>query len=432
MKEIILITIVVASVIIIIVLLIYIFGEMNNSKYPALDEYIESNPPDFSQFPPLSFEIDSDLDLDSEDDNDSDMSSEEEVNGTRFIAITFQNGQLNVIGGGVLDGFTQENFEQIGSGILNGFTPANFEPQQQSQPSSNVETKNPHDYYKSLEKHEIDPQNVHTPEINKLLSIKYHKLLELNGKDLISDDVIEMVRAQVLAEVLDGAEKYIHTLSDTTAHKNIKMRRIALVLSKIREGNTISSISLTNPPREDDILTAVWLRIHSDDNKEVQKELHIALYDALLDCAPKKDRNHLILNDLIEIVDGHNVSALERKYMPVCINGRVARILGCLTILDRCPELSVPEKDYNEIANEAYAKAERIFTKAFDEFVHTPPISELYNRDESTLSNNELEAVKRFEKYVKDNISISLTNDYGAILSATKLAKLISSAQAAI
>lgn len=419
MKEIILITIVVASVIIIIFLLIYIFGEMNKSKYPAMDEYIESNPPDFSQFPPLSFEIDSDSDLDSEDDNDSDMSSEEEINGTRFIAITFQNGQLNVIGSGILDGFSPENFEQSFNTPL-------------PQPSSNVETKNPHDYYKSLEKHEVDPQNVHTPEINKLLSIKYHKLLELNGKDLISDDVIEMVRAQVLAEVLDGAEKYIHTLSDTTAHKNIKMRRIALVLSKIREGNTISSISLTNPPREDDILTAVWLRIHSDDNKEVQKELHIALYDALLDCAPKKDRNHLILNDLIEIVDGHNVSALERKYMPVCINGRVARILGCLTILDRCPELSVPEKDYNEIANEAYAKAERIFTKAFDEFVHTPPISELYNRDESTLSDSELEVVKMFEKYVKDNISISLTNDYGAILSATKLAKLISSAQAAI
>jgi heme exporter protein D len=289
-------------------------------------------------------------------------------------------------------------------------------------------------HFKELETHTSDSQNVHTPEINKLLQLKYKRLLEVNdfAKDA-DNNIWDDIRAATINEISIQSANYIDNDPKLTKNqKHIRKRRIEMVLNKIRQGNTLTSLSLINPPREDDILANVWIRIHNDQNKDNQKQMQIAMYDALLDSAPKKTESHLFIDLLVPVISTTEPNdPISRKYTPVCINGRVARVLGTLTLLDADPSLSTTEKDFSEISNEAYTKSMKIYDDAFTNY-HIPNIHELYSKQESELTESELNDVKQFEIYIKDKIRDELTKDYKNILTEDKLEELIKKAQSAI
>lgn len=269
------------------------------------------------------------------------------------------------------------------------------------------------DFLRNMERHEDDSQNVHQSQINKLFVKKYNRLAELFS---ISDEV----REQALSEITYTAQKYINDNGLTKSQKNIRNKRIRMVLDKIREGNRLTSISLESPPREDEILALVWLRIQSlSDNANHT----ISLFDNLLDCAPK--RTHTIL----DLADG-----IDQKYSVVCINGRVGRILGSLTLIDSDPILGAPEKDINTITNEAYAKAGHVYDKAIENYRNKNtairPAQEIYNT--SATTPEETEELTLFENYIKNNIRDIITQDYSDILTPQKLSEIISSSQSVV
>lgn len=273
------------------------------------------------------------------------------------------------------------------------------------------------DFLRNMERHDDDSQNVHQSEINKLFVKKYNRLVELYS---ISDDVCE----QALGEITYAAKKYINDDARLTkSQKNLRNKRIMMVLDKIREGNILTSISLTAPPKEDEILALVWLRIQSLSENENHT---VSLFDNLLDCAPK--RKHAIF-DVVDVVD-----RIEQKYSVVCINGRVGRILGSLTLIDSDSILGAPEKDINTITNEAYAKAGHVYDKAIADYKNKNttirPAQEIYNT--SATTPEETEELTLFENHIKNSIRDIITQDYSDILTPQKLSEIISSSQSVV
>jgi hypothetical protein len=286
------------------------------------------------------------------------------------------------------------------------------------------------EFLRNMEVHDNDSQNVHQAEINKLFVKKYNRLAELF--DVAIDDEL---REQAIGEIVFAAEKYINSDQKISkSQKKVRCKRINMVINKIREANRLTSISINKPPREDDILTLVWLRIQSTSNTantantantEVEAEAEISLFDNLLDCAPKRKHN---------LFEEQTDDPISQKYSVVCINGRVGRILGSLTLIDKDAVLGAAEKDINTITNEAYAKAGHVFDTAFANYKNANPdirkAQEIYNSE--AQNNAETAELTLFENHIKNSIRDIITQDYSDILTPQKLSEIISSSQSVV
>ena len=154
----------------------------------------------------------------------------------------------------------------------------------------------------------VDKQNSHDTQVISDLGKKYNRLVELYG----TNDTENFI-----PDIREFYNRYCPN----------KMQNINKVLEQILKKQTI--ISLTNSEiNELQIVNLIWKRINSHDNKT--KNLLI-------------DRFMENMENCIETGEDNDRELMEMLNIPreelVCINGRVARLLDTLTVIDPDPIL---------------------------------------------------------------------------------------------
>lgn len=145
-----------------------------------------------------------------------------------------------------------------------------------------------------------------------------------------------------------------------------KLDRITKVLKYIDNNYPIKSM---NDTREQDILVAVWKRVHDHDNPERQNSMKEAVADALVDC-----------------VEGGNV---------VCIDGRLSKTWQALARLDRDPDIGVL-KTKQALRNEIYERCAKIINDYIGEHgTVSPELKDSYNKGEDSEQVRELTEAMR-------------------------------------
>lgn len=291
----------------------------------------------------------------------------------------------------------------------------------------NPYTKNPDKYYKDIQKHNNDSQNVHNSQIILSLRKKYNRLLDLNDVNN-NDQTKELIRAGFTQQeieksrMLDTNNQIKIYAKNNLSDQNIQ--KINDVLAEIEKNNNITSISdisnkLDKPINENWILNLVWERINHNDNKDHVNEMKTALIDQLLDCVQSNNAVDIMVQMFI------NGDVIENNNNIVCINGRVGRLLSSLTLLDSDSILSEPEKDEKEIANLAYMKAYNILQEALKK----DDIDKIYTKDIDSLTIEEKEKLSKFENQVKNQIEETLLKEYKDIVSNIELENIINKAK---
>lgn len=305
---------------------------------------------------------------------------------------------------------------------------------------------NPEEFFENIQQHGNDSQNVHDPLIRKEMTAKLLKIIDYNTKrheslekraqvvGLTPDQFTMSKMINTTHEIKRKSIAYFNTqilgLTDPDAivekrrETDIKLHKIGIVLDKVSLGYPIG-MSDEQYYREDFILNNVWDRINDDDNAAHKEQLQIALIDNIVDCAYKMDINMLDpqFAQVVQLIMGD-------AYTVHCINGRVARFITSLILLDVDPVIAKPEMDAKEIANEAYTKAYAILNKELDE--QTDEVQTWFNTKETELTPEQLQIVKDLENHIKGRIADVIRNDYKDILDGPELDTIINKAQSGV
>lgn len=305
---------------------------------------------------------------------------------------------------------------------------------------------NPEEFFENIQQHGDDAQNVHDPLIRKDMTNKLSKIIEYNTKrygsleqrsqevGMTTDQFTMSKMINTTHEIKRKSIAYFNSqilgLTDPDAivekrrQTDINLHKIGIVLEKVSAGYPIV-MSNEQTYREDFILNNVWDRINDDDNNQHKEQLQIALIDNIVDCAYKMDINMLDpqFAQVVQLIMGD-------AYTVHCINGRVARFITSMVLLDADPIIAKPEMDAKEIANEAYTKAYTILSKELDE--QTEEVQTWFNTKETELTPEQLKIVKDLEHHIKNRIADVLREDYKDILEGPELDKIIGKAQAGV
>lgn len=310
---------------------------------------------------------------------------------------------------------------------------------------SSKENWNPEEKFDQLVEHNDDEQNVHDRQIRKALTERFLRVLELNKpnndrlrKELSSpqfpmpDDVFTAIKfGQTMHEIKRRTVEYFNGLilreeygkrETKRAETDIKLRKIEAVLNKVSNGYTLVMYD-EQIYREDFVLNNVWDRINHEDNKANKESLQIALIDNLVDCAYKIEALNPDIAVIIETITGET-------YTTRCINGRVARMLTSLVLLDADLKIAEPERDAKEIANEAYATAYKILNSTLEE--QTEELNRLYGEDSEDLNPEQKIKVQTLETLIRTRIHDTLRSDYKDLLEESMLDEIIRKAQMCI
>lgn len=297
----------------------------------------------------------------------------------------------------------------------------------------------PQSYFEKIQTHDDDSQNVHNSQVITDLTKKYQKLVELYENDQtqtkelteagLSLEEIQNVRVQeTILQIENCANK--HFKPDVIEGNDEKLKNVKRFLEDMNKGYSITSLSPHEMPiKENWILTLVWQRIHNQDNQKNVELMEIALLDQLIDCVQKdNDALNMIMQFLFnEIQDEDEPENMNENKSLVCINGRVARVISSLSLLDNDPVLFEPIRDEKELANMAYSKASSIL----QEELKVQNMEKIYISTEKR-SKEEQEKLEKFEKHVKDQIERTLLADYKDVISESKLKEIIEKSKAGV
>lgn len=218
-----------------------------------------------------------------------------------------------------------------------------------------------------------DPQNVHDSHVNADIKKVYDNVVELN----MLDDTPHIGRKELY--------KYLKkSLSPN------KLERARKTLSAMIGHNTAIG------DYEKLMVDNIWNRVNSRSNADRIDTLRESFADALVDCT----------ND-----EGYTV----------CSNGRCARIISSLTLLDSDANAAAPVKTREILRSEVMSKAAKILENA----LKNSTIAEDY------LAGKETPEVAEFETTVKAEMAKKITADY-IDEPPSILGDLISDAQAGI
>jgi hypothetical protein len=303
-----------------------------------------------------------------------------------------------------------------------------------------INRQNPEQFFQNLEQHQNDGQNVHDSNIRKDLTRKLLRVIELDKQHVtaeelgVTDDQYNIDKmTQTTYEVKRRAAEYFNGLilreADQTKSAEIrvecdlKLKKIDIVLDKIKHGFTLVMAN-GKIYREDFIMNKVWDRVNSEDNQPNREQLQIALIDNLVDCVYKTDAQFdVAFAHIVQFITGE-------QYTTHCINGRVARVITSMILLDNDEIIAQPEKDMAEVSNEAYSKAHTVLNTELAK--QTEQLQELFGEDKDDLNPDQQEEVRVLEEHLKKEIADVLTADYKDIVEEEKLAEIIRKAQAGV
>lgn len=309
-------------------------------------------------------------------------------------------------------------------------------------PQNNNE--NPAEFFENIQQHGNDSQNVHDPLIRKDITNKLLKIIEYNTKrygllenraqevGMTTEQYTMSKMINTTHEIIRRSIAYFNSqilelTGDAVIEKrqqmDINLHKIGIVLEKVSAGYPIV-MSNGHTYREDFILNHVWDRINDEENIQHKEQLQIALIDNIIDCAYKV--GNILDPQLAQVVQ----LIMGDTYTVHCINGRVARFITSLILLDVDPIISKPEMDAKEIANEAYSKAYAILNNELD--IQNDQIQTWFSTKETDLTPDQLTIVKELEQHIKGKIADVLKADYKDILDSSELDIIITKAQAGI
>ncbi len=207
-----------------------------------------------------------------------------------------------------------------------------------------------------------DPQNVHDTTVNNELKDKYNRLRGLNGNITVT-----------LEDIFDSLQ--FHPSTDIITKVIDEMRTSYSYISKLNDN-------------EINVLLHVYQRCNTTDMKS-------AFYDAL--------------------VDSFDTNAGR----PVCPQGRVARILETLTLLDDDTMLREPIKTDDIVRKEFMSRAHKIL----EDSINSLSTEELVQYDNNDVS---------IDDKLRDTLDTELRNEYSDSITPIVLDKLIKQAQMGI
>lgn len=274
-------------------------------------------------------------------------------------------------------------------------------------------------FFEKIQKinHNNDPQNVHdTLVVNGITKI-YKRLEELNERDFPGGggEMKNQTILEVNAEINKFAAKYLQKKAKNDEEFREMGEKIDFMLETINNGNKISCVN----EKENWILCQLWRRSNSQENGEKGEQIKEALIDGLLDCVKSP------ILSFVPLIRGDD------KYSSECPQGRIARMISSLTLIDVDPVLSSPIMDEKEMENVIYLKASSILKRELMNY-DGGKIENIYTADEDTLSDDSKEKIKKFESHVRDCMQKELTEEYKNILDFEKLNNIIKKAQAGI
>jgi len=162
-----------------------------------------------------------------------------------------------------------------------------------------------------------DPQNTHDTGVLACLKAIIERLrLDQQSQDLPSlDKIIEAIKYEDLA---DGNTR--------------KLNDVIQVIDRVKLGQRVIAIGAT----DSECLARIWLRTTDPKNSDVRVKLRQATFDALYDCWEDGMTSHI-----------------------VCVNGRTARILSVLTLLDH-DKRNWEIKKFEQFKNDIFIKAAKV------------------------------------------------------------------------
>lgn len=246
-----------------------------------------------------------------------------------------------------------------------------------------------------------DPQNVHETQVsNDLQKIYNHILYENNKEDMITGgiDNRQGVTIESIREAINS-----RNFSDES-----ERRRALSVLETMSKGGEVTKLN----DNERNILLNVWKRIHSSDNDHQRANLQESLIDSL---SSGMEKNYF------------------GDYAMVCANGRCARVINSLTLLDANKDISKPPVTKEIMKNEIFSKSYRILE---DQLKKAPvDVAKAYNglTPESQIDEDLNKRVEEFTKNVKDKIEKQIRSDYkSSSASSETIENLIKDAQSGV
>jgi hypothetical protein len=185
--------------------------------------------------------------------------------------------------------------------------------------------------------------------------------------------------------------------SDISAVNSKKRQTIQDVLEVFKKENEITSLNNGDGTAVSDaeVLIRVWRRINQEANGEHIRDLESTLVQQLL--------------DMIE----------EGATEPVCITGRISRLMSCFTLCDVDEELARPEQDTTTVSSEMFSRASRILDEAWKEEA-LAPWRDALNLPQEVLAQ------------LRTRLETSLRAEYADLVSADELNTIIAQAIEAI
>jgi len=223
-------------------------------------------------------------------------------------------------------------------------------------------------YFDKVQHYTNDPQNSHDPAVNNDLR---KTLAAINDPTVDSQQMIEDAR-QAIAE---------RSLSDIDRQKALQALNIAA------QGANISTLD----SNEREVFAQVWNRSLISDNRDNKEDMQSAIISSLID------------------------SISPNTGLPVCINGRCARYIGALAVLDSDQSIG-KVMTIEAYRNQIYQETNKIIEEAIDRAAHesTSPATKRagLSYTDTTIDVDELETAEALKtlkadikKKIDDNIN---------------------------
>jgi hypothetical protein len=220
-----------------------------------------------------------------------------------------------------------------------------------------------------------DPQNVHDSQVINDMKEIYFNIRERNKQDYRTNE-----------EIMNDLKVNLENFPYTNSKQKSNVKKIVDIMKN-------NKVELYLGGSENELLTDVWKRITSQDNKSNRQSLKESLVDAL-------------------------DSSIESG-KPVCTMGRCSRVLSSLTLLDNDEAISKSVKTKDLLRNEILSKSYVTLQKVLDS--SPAEITAAYSNPEVLeLATPEVKkGVDDLENKIKSEIETTIRNDYKDVKNET-------------
>ena len=249
-------------------------------------------------------------------------------------------------------------------------------------------------YFKTMQEWGPNVQNVHDSNLTEDVANSYKKIIRgLDFSGITDAEAIDEIRQSIDRLASEG---------DITRDQKLKANKTLNAM--VRSTGVFSKIGSS----EKKILSNIWRRIHIPENEDNRENMTVALVENM---ASSVERNGVAGS-------------------PVCMGGRVARVMSSLANMDHNPDVGVL-KTKELVRNEVFSVAQQTYKTFMEDTIENGETESMRKGAEDCKEGHDTPESDAFEEVVKEKIEERLRNDYTELMSETDLNTLIGECQAA-